>query len=195
MLVQIQFFQHERLIHLIVTALFALLTIISMLASLAIPKQPILLALDLLFLILLIPYIRHYYLLENGVQKLYKYYDKIEILELPDYDYDLKKTLETESNNILKNINLKDYNILLDINSNTYTSLELASKIDKIRSINHNITFIIGGSYGVDERVKNIVQERISFSSLTFPHQLFRVILLEQIYRSFKIINHEEYHK
>ena len=111
-------------------------------------------------------------------------YDKIEILELPDYDYDLKKTLETESNNIL-----------LDINSNTYTSLELASKIDKIRSINHNITFIIGGSYGVDERVKNIVQERISFSSLTFPHQLFRVILLEQIYRSFKIINHEEYHK
>ena len=85
-------------------------------------------------------------------------YDKIEILELPDYDYDLKKTLETESNNILKNINLKDYNILL-------------------------------------ERVKNIVQERISFSSLTFPHQLFRVILLEQIYRSFKIINHEEYHK
>ncbi|MCI5702207.1 MAG: 23S rRNA (pseudouridine(1915)-N(3))-methyltransferase RlmH [Erysipelotrichaceae bacterium] len=122
-------------------------------------------------------------------------YDKIEILELPDYDYDLKKTLETESNNILKNINLKDYNILLDINSNTYTSLELASKIDKIRSINHNITFIIGGSYGVDERVKNIVQERISFSSLTFPHQLFRVILLEQIYRSFKIINHEEYHK
>lgn len=122
-------------------------------------------------------------------------YDKIEILELPDYDYDLKKTLETESNNILKNINLKDYNILLDINSNTYTSLEFASKIDKIRSINHNITFIIGGSYGVDERVKNIVQERISFSSLTFPHQLFRVILLEQIYRSFKIINHEEYHK
>ncbi len=122
-------------------------------------------------------------------------YDKIEIIELPDYDYDLKKTLETESNNILKNINLKDYNILLDINSNTYTSLELANKIDKIRNINHNITFIIGGSYGVSERVKNIVNEKISFSSLTFPHQLFRVILLEQIYRSFKIINHEEYHK
>ena len=76
-LVQIQFFQHERLIHLIVTALFALLTIISMLASLAIPEQPILPALDLLFLILLIPYIRHYYLLENGVQKLYKYYDNL----------------------------------------------------------------------------------------------------------------------
>ena len=122
-------------------------------------------------------------------------YDKIEIIELPDYDYDLKKTLETESNNILKNINLKDYNILLDINSNTYTSLELANKIDKIRNTNHNITFIIGGSYGVSERVKNIVNEKISFSSLTFPHQLFRVILLEQIYRSFKIINHEEYHK
>ena len=77
LLVQIQFFQHERLIHLIVTALFALLSIISMLASLAIPEQPILPALDLLFLILLIPYIRHYYLLENGVQKLYKYYDNL----------------------------------------------------------------------------------------------------------------------
>ena len=77
LLVQIQFFQHERLIHLIVTALFALLTIISLLGSLAIPKQPILLALDLLFLILLIPYIRHYYLLENGVQKLYEYYDNL----------------------------------------------------------------------------------------------------------------------
>ena len=73
----IQFFQHERLIHLIVTALFALLTILSLFASLLLPKQPVLLALDVLFLVLLIPYIFHYYRLENGVQKLYEYYDKL----------------------------------------------------------------------------------------------------------------------
>lgn len=122
-------------------------------------------------------------------------YDKLEIIELPDYDYDLKKTLQKEKENILKNINLKDYNILLDINGKNYTSLELADKLDKVRITNSNITFIIGGSYGVDEEIKKIVNERISFSKLTFPHQLFRVILLEQIYRCFKIINHEEYHK
>ena len=122
-------------------------------------------------------------------------YDKLEIIELPDYDYDLKKTLQKEKENILKNINLKDYNILLDLNGKSYTSLELAYKLDKVRITNSNITFIIGGSYGVDEEIKKIVNEKISFSNLTFPHQLFRVILLEQIYRCFKIINHEEYHK
>ena len=122
-------------------------------------------------------------------------YDKLEIIELPDYDYDLKKTLQKEKENILKNINLKDYNILLDLNGKSYTSLELADKLDKVRITNSNITFIIGGSYGVDDEIKKIVNERISFSKLTFPHQLFRIILLEQIYRCFKIINHEEYHK
>lgn len=78
LLVQIQFFQHERLIHLIVTVLFALLTVISILASLFIKDQPILLILDLLFIVLLIPYIAHYYRLENGVQKLYEYYDQLQ---------------------------------------------------------------------------------------------------------------------
>jgi uncharacterized membrane protein len=76
MLVQIQFFQHERLIHLIVTVLFALMTVMTLFASLLI-TQPILLVLELLFLVLLIPYIKHYYLLENGTQKLYEYYDAI----------------------------------------------------------------------------------------------------------------------
>ena len=69
--------QEQLLIHLIVTALFALLTILSLFASLLLPKQPVLLALDILFLVLLIPYIFHYYRLENGVQKLYEYYDKL----------------------------------------------------------------------------------------------------------------------
>ncbi len=74
MLVQIQFFQHERLIHLIVTVLFAILAVISILANLVIQEWAVL-ALCILFFVLLIPYVRHYYILENGVQKLYEYYD------------------------------------------------------------------------------------------------------------------------
>lgn len=76
MLVQIQFFQHERFIHLIVTVLFALLAVLSILVNLFIQELAVL-ALSLLFFVLLIPYIRHYYILENGVQKLYEYYDVI----------------------------------------------------------------------------------------------------------------------
>ena len=60
---------------------------------------------------------------------------------------------------------------------------------------NSNITFIIGGSNGLNDNVKSISNYRLSFSKMTFPHQLFRIILLEQIYRCFKIINNESYHK
>ena len=60
---------------------------------------------------------------------------------------------------------------------------------------NSNITFIIGGSYGISDNIKQLSNFKLSFSKMTFPHQLFRVILLEQIYRSFKIMNNEEYHK
>lgn len=74
MLVQIQFFQHERLIHLIVTVTFALLTMLSVLASLMLAEIGLLI-LTVLLVVLLVPYIRHYYILENGVQKLYEYYD------------------------------------------------------------------------------------------------------------------------
>lgn len=74
LLVQIQFFQHERLIHLIVTALFALLTVITLLSNLFL-MQPLLVVLEVFLLILLVPYIKHYYLLENGTQTLYRFYD------------------------------------------------------------------------------------------------------------------------
>ena len=122
-------------------------------------------------------------------------YTKLEILELPDVSYDLKKTLEVEKEEILKNIKLSDYNILLDIDGRELTSIELANSIDKIRINNSNINFIVGGSYGVHDDIKRLANDRISFSKLTFPHQLFRVILLEQIYRRFKIVNNEDYHK
>lgn len=77
LLVQIQFFQHERLIHLMVTVLFALLAVLTLFVSLLIDNI-LLLVLFLLLFVLLVPYIRHYYILENGVQKLYEYYDRLE---------------------------------------------------------------------------------------------------------------------
>ena len=75
------------------------------------------------------------------------------------------------------------------------TSEEFASIIDKTFLTNSTITFIIGGSLGLNEEIKSKCQSIISFSHLTFPHLLFRGILLEQIYRSFKILNNEAYHK
>ena len=71
----------------------------------------------------------------------------------------------------------------------------LSEKIDKTLINSANITFIIGGSYGLSEQVKQRSDYKLSFSKQTFPHQLFRVILLEQIYRGFKILNNETYHK
>lgn len=76
-----------------------------------------------------------------------------------------------------------------------YSSVEFADKIDKILPQNSNITFIIGGSLGLNDEARSLCNELISFSQMTFPHGLFRGILLEQIYRACKINNHEMYHK
>ncbi|MEG1506645.1 MAG: 23S rRNA (pseudouridine(1915)-N(3))-methyltransferase RlmH, partial [Bacilli bacterium] len=109
-------------------------------------------------------------------------YVKLEIIELKD------STIQANETKSLLNIfNKSDYNILLDINGKNFSSEELARKLDNIFIINSNITFIIGSSVGVEPIIKNMVNERISFSSNTFPHGLFRGILLEQIYRCFKI--------
>ena len=117
-------------------------------------------------------------------------YSKIEIIELKDSD------INKESEEILKNINEKDFNIIMDINGKMIDSIELSNLIDKTFTSGYNtITFIIGASNGVTEKVKNKCNYRLSFSKLTFPHGIFRGILLEQIYRSFKILNNESYHK
>ena len=132
----------------------------------------------------------------NEYTKRLSKYAKINIIELPDYDLNNKElTLQKESENILKNINEKDYCITLEIEGKNLTSEELAQKIDKTLIDNSNICFVIGGSYGLDEKVKQRSNYKLSFSKQTFPHQLFRIMLLEQIYRSFKIINNESYHK
>lgn len=118
-----------------------------------------------------------------------KKYHKLEIICLKD------NNIEEESAEIIKRINLKNFNILLDIKGESLNSLEFSELIRTTFNYNSNITFIIGGSSGVSKEVKDIVNKSISFSSLTFPHGLFRGILLEQIYRSFKIISNESYHK
>lgn len=123
-------------------------------------------------------------------------YTKLEIIELNDEkDNDIKVCLQKEKVSILNHIKEKDNIIILDIEGKEYTSLEFSNFLEKELTINSNITFLIGSSNGLDEEIKKLTNKKISFSRLTFPHQLFRIILLEQIYRSFKIINNETYHK
>ena len=131
------------------------------------------------------------YLLEaiEDYKKRINKYHKLDILELPD------SNIETEKELIKKKINPKDYIITLEIEGQELSSIELSEKIEKTFITNPNITFIIGGSDGLHPEIKKISNYKLSFSKLTFPHGLFRLILLEQIYRSFKIINNETYHK
>ena len=88
----------------------------------------------------------------------------------------------------------KSYNIALDLTGKQYTSEEFASKIEDLQQITSEINFIIGGSLGMNEELKNYCNEKICFSKMTFPHQLIRIFLLEQIFRAFKINNNETYH-
>ena len=83
----------------------------------------------------------------------------------------------------------------MEIEGNSLDSLEFARKIDNNFNSNKNLTFVIGSSYGLDDLVKQRSNYRLSFSKFTFPHQMFRVMLLEQIYRAYKINNNENYHK
>ena len=126
----------------------------------------------------------------NDYEKRISKYHKIEIIELKDDSNYLKET-----SNLLEHIKKTDYNIALDIKGKMIKSEEFASIIDKTFLTNSTITFIIGGSLGLNDEIKSKCQQIISFSHLTFPHGLFRGILLEQIYRSFKILNNETYHK
>ena len=122
-------------------------------------------------------------------QKRISKYTSIELIELKE------RKITKEKDEILKYIDRKDYIITLEIEGNMIDSISLSKKIDNIFMTNPNITFIIGGSDGLDDENKSISNYALSFSKLTFPHQLFRVLLLEQIYRSFKILNNETYHK
>lgn len=128
-------------------------------------------------------------LIDDYSKRISKYL-KLNIKELRD-----SNDINEEESELLKNIDIKSFKILLDIKGDKLDSVSLANLIDKTFISNHKITFIIGGSNGVTEKIKQMVDYKLSFSDLTFPHGLFRGVLLEQIYRSLKIINNESYHK
>ena len=117
-------------------------------------------------------------------------YHKLEIFELKD------SNKKEEAKEILKHIKENDYLLALSIKGKELSTIEFKDTVETLLTNgNSNITFIIGGSDGLDEEVINKCSKQISFSKLTFPHGLFRGILLEQIYRIFKIMNNETYHK
>ena len=129
------------------------------------------------------------------IKRLQKYteIDLIEVKEeglLPP-----QQAMKKEAERIKKHLSEKDYLITLEIEGKELTSEEFSKKIEDMMINSSNITFLIGGSYGIDENLKKEAKYHLSFSKMTFPHQLFRVLLLEQIYRAFKIMNNESYHK
>ena len=117
-------------------------------------------------------------------------YHKIEIIEVKDED-----NLEKEKEHLLPFISPRDYVITLEILGSVMSSEDLAKKIDELFLNYSTIIFVIGSSLGLHDDVKKRANLALSFSKFTFPHGLFRGILLEQIYRSFKILNNESYHK
>ena len=130
-------------------------------------------------------------------------YCKLEIIEVTDEktpdqasDHEVELIKDKEGERILKNISSDSYVIALAIQGKQLSSEELAEKIDKlgIQGTSH-IQLIIGGSLGLADKVLKRADMLLSFSRMTFPHQLMRVVLLEQIYRSYRIIQNEPYHK
>ena len=130
-------------------------------------------------------------------------YCKLNIIEIQDESLPNKineNTIEEvkirEGEKILETLRNSSYIVSLDLKGKQYTSEEFADKIEKISTRGFGeISFIIGGTLGLDKRVLNSSNELICFSNMTFPHQLIRVFLLEQLFRSFKILNNESYHK
>ena len=109
---------------------------------------------------------------------------------------DEEKVKEEEAREILKVLKKDEYVITLEIKGKPLSSEELASKMANLALEGHpDVAFVIGGSLGLGPEVSKRANFKLSFSNMTFPHQLMRVILLEQIYRSFKINNNETYHK
>ena len=129
------------------------------------------------------------FLVSDYANRINKYH-KLEIIELKD-----EEDLEKEAKNIEKYIGKNDYVITLEIEGKELDSTAFAKLIDETFITHSTITFIIGSSTGLSDKIKIKSNYKLSFSKFTFPHGLFRGILLEQIYRAFKINNNELYHK
>ena len=132
-----------------------------------------------------------------------KSYAQVEIVEVNDesindnpHPADIEKTINIEGSRVLKLIKNNEYLIGLDLNRKELNSVEFAEYLTKKFVIGgSSISFVIGGSYGLSDELKKRCNDFISLSKMTFLHQMTRLILLEQIYRAFKINNNEVYHK
>lgn len=144
--------------------------------------------------------------LKEGIcefQKRIKTYANLEIVEVKDEacpenssELEMEKIKEVEGERILSKISKDAYVIALDIGGKSLTSEDFAEKIESLSVEGISaIDFIIGGSLGLSDEVKNKSDYRLSFSKFTFPHGLMRLILVEQVYRAFRIINNHPYHK
>lgn len=144
--------------------------------------------------------------LQNGIDEYIKRlskFAKVNIIEIQDEKLkenisfkEIEKIKQIEGNKILSHIKSKDYIISLALNGKTLDSVEFSETLSKIMIDGYSsITFIIGASLGLSQDVLDKSDLKLSFSKFTFPHQLMRLILIEQIYRAFKIINNETYHK
>ena len=129
-------------------------------------------------------------------------YCKLNIIELPDEKIpektnpNIENEIKTkECNNIINHIKKDSYVISLDLTGKQLSSEEFSKNIENISMQSSQITFIIGGSLGLTDKVLSMSNQKICFSKMTFPHQLIRVFLLEQIFRAFKISNGETYHR
>lgn len=122
---------------------------------------------------------------------------ELEPVRLPDKpsESEISAALDKEAELIFKNIPAQSTVITLCVEGKAMSSPEFAQRIKEQTNMGKNITLIIGSSYGLSERVKKASQIRLSVSEMTFPHQLFRVMLLEQLYRAFKINEGSAYHK
>lgn len=127
---------------------------------------------------------------------------KLEILELPDEKIPDKLNTNLcneiklkECGNIIRHIKKDSFIIALDLKGKKYTSEEFSSNLENISMLNSTVTFIIGGSLGLTNELLTMCHQKISFSNMTFPHQLIRIFLLEQLFRAFKISNGETYHR
>lgn len=135
-------------------------------------------------------------LIDDYTKKINRYH-KIEVIEVKDEPIkdNEKYVLDTEASRALSKIEDDEYVILLDLHGKTLDSVEFANKLDKIFISYSKITFVIGGSLGLGQELLDRANYRLKLSDMTFLHQMTRLILVEQIYRSFKILSHETYHK
>ncbi len=122
-------------------------------------------------------------------------YAKVNIVEVKEQNHLQNATLikEKEGEGILSH--LEGHSVLCEIDAKEISSVQFSEYLEKLMQNNSTITFVVGGSYGVSEKVKGACKDKISFSKMTFPHNLFRIMLLEQIYRAFTIMNGKTYHK